>query len=668
MKVKFIVLFFIFLSVNYFAWNPVDSLRNMINSGNSDSLKVAVFIKYTYTYGNEPETVLGLISELVNYTEKIADEKTKALALRKIGIVYGSQGYFDKALEYTLLSAIIFEKIKDYYGLAHCYNNIGSNYSSKGSLTNDPLYYSRSIEYHLKCILLRQEMGDTATQIQNSYNNIADAYLAMGDFKKSLEYFNKAYAIYVRTTKDVEGLKLINLNLGSVYFKMGLKENNAEHYKKSLSYYQLLLNDYKKDHQPNEYYAETLTNMGRIYVETGKISDGIDYLLNGFKMSVEIKNKSRILSAAEQLVISFEQKGDYKQADEYLHIYNSIKDTLLNEKNKSNVEQMQALYQSSQKDREIEKLNANKEIQDAKMYRQRVIIFSTIGGILLILIFGFVLLSRYNLKKKANLKLTDAYQKIEIKNRQITDSINYSKRIQNAILPPTSLINEHLKSFFLFYSPKDIVSGDFYWFSSHHDKIFFIAADCTGHGVPGALMSMIGNTLLNEIINQKNITDPGQILHHLNNGVMNALHQNDNDLLTQDDGMDISVCCIDKNHNVLKYAAANHSIFIKNKNCVTELKGDIYSIGGNMAITDKYFVSNEYKIDGDCYVIMSTDGYYDQFGGKNDTKYLVSRFEEWILNTDFEKEDPTTKLKIAFENWKGPRKQTDDVLVAGFKI
>jgi serine phosphatase RsbU (regulator of sigma subunit) len=669
MKTK-VCLFFIFISVNCLAWNPVDSLRNLINSGRSDSLKIAVFVKYSFNYAGEPETVLGLISEIVNYNEKIANEKTRAFALRKIGIVYGKQGYFDKALEYTLRSATLFEKIKDYEGLAHCYNNIGGSYSNKGSLTNDPLYYSRSIEYHLKCIRLRNEMGDTASQIQNSYNNIADVYLAKGDYKKALEYFNKAYVIYAKTAKGLQGLELITLNLGTVYLKMGLKEKKAEYYKKSLSFFQSLINHYKKETPgPSEYYAGALTNMGRVYFEIGKVNEGIDFLLHGFNMSVELKNKRQILEAAEQLVASFEKKSDFKQADEYLHIYNSIKDSLLNEKNKSSVEQMQALYQSSQKDRRIEKLNTDKEIQDAKLYRQNVIIFSVIGGILVILILGFVLLSRYNLKKKANLQLTDAYGKIETKNRQITDSINYSKRIQNAILPSTEVIKGHLKKFFLFYSPKDIVSGDFYWFSHHEDKVFFIAADCTGHGVPGALMSMIGNTLLNEIINQKNISDPGTILHHLNNGVMNALHQRGNELLTQDDGMDISICCIDKKEkNILKYAAANHSIFVKSQNKIVELKGDIYSIGGGMAQTNKQFTSNEYKVEGECIVVMSTDGFYDKFGGEHDRKFLVTQFEEWILKTDFEKEDPSAGLNSTFVKWKGSRKQTDDILVAGFRI
>ena len=149
---------------------------------------------------------------------------------------------------------------------------------------------------------------------------------------------------------------------------------------------------------------------------------------------------------------------------------------------------------------------------------------------------------------------------------------------------------------------------------------------------------------------------------------MSALHQEQVDVLTQDDGMDISVCCIDKKTNLLKYASANHILFIKNKNTLTQLKGDIYSIGGGMGQSTKHFTTHEHKPEPGSYIVMSTDGYYDQFGGERDTKFLLSHFEKLILKIDFENGNPGNEFKNAFENWKGERKQTDDVLIAGFKI
>ncbi|HSY61945.1 MAG TPA: SpoIIE family protein phosphatase, partial [Cytophaga sp.] len=345
------------------------------------------------------------------------------------------------------------------------------------------------------------------------------------------------------------------------------------------------------------------------------------------------------------------------------------KDSLINEKNSNSIEEMQVLYKSSQKDKEIDKLNSEKIVKDAELSRQRTIIFSTIGAVLSILVLVLVLWSRYNLKKRANQELGDAYKKIELKNQQITDSINYSKRIQSAILPPTELISQHLKNFFIYYSPKDIVSGDFYWFSEQNNRLYFIVVDCTGHGVPGALMSMIGNTLLNEIINQKKITEPGEILNQLNKGVKNSLRQSGSDMISQDDGMDVSVCCIDKkNPKVLHYACANHSIFVKTNNEVTELTGDIFSIGGDFGASIKTFENKTHPLEYGSFVVMSTDGYYDQFGGERDSKYLISRFEELILKSDLTGTTVAEEFDKVLLDWKGLQKQTDDILVAGFMI
>ncbi len=667
MKLRVLILFLLLSFNKGFCDRGEDSIRNIINTSTSDSIKIVSYSNLCFIYANDPESILGILSEMKNYCETLTNENWKALCLRKIGVFYNRMHYFDKGIEYTLQSAALFEKINNKEGLANCYSNLGTMYNGKAELTNDKAFFDRAISYHLKCIELRKELKDTATQIQNSYLNLGSTYVSSQNYEKALECYNKAYYVYSKVTNDYNGIQLVSLSLGELYLKMAMKERKPEYFKRSYEYFRSVQQQYSAT-STNERYIITLIRIGQILCETGKLNDGMGYLLEGFKLSTQIKHKGNILDAADQLVLAYEKKGDYKQADEYLHIYNSVKDSLINEKNRSSTEQMQALYQSSQKDREIEHLNAANEVQNARLNRQRVVIFSSIGGLALILILAFVLLTGYNNKKKANLKLAEAYGKIETKNRQITDSINYSKRIQNAILPPIHNINQHLSNFFVFYQPRDIVSGDFYWFTEHKDKLFFIVADCTGHGVPGALMSMIGNTLLNEIINQQNISDPAQILHHLNDEVMKALHQQQGDLQTQEDGLDISICCIDKKTSALKYASANHTLFIKTKNKITELKGDIFSVGGGMGQTQKQFTTHDFTPESGSFIVMSTDGYYDQFGGAKDTKFLLSNFEELILKIDFEKGNPTKEFQDAFENWKGDRKQTDDVLVAGFKL
>lgn len=666
MSARFAFILSFFFSLLAHAGNPGDSLREIIKGKASDSAKVMAYSALSYELIQEPQKINELLSDMADFCEKIKSNHIKALCLRKIGVIYGNLDSYDEALEYTFKSAEIFEKLGDKDGLANCYNNIGSFYNSKGDFTKNMMFHQRAIDYHFKSIDIRTEIHDT-DQICNSYNNIANVYMSLGIYNKALEYFGMANEIY-KKIGDGNSREMVTMNLGECYKEMGIKENNPGYLRTALHYFLSVLKNYN-DSNVNNRYSGGLTSVGQVYCELGNYNIGIPYLEKGLDVSRAIHDKNTMLKCSEILSKAYERTGKHNYALELLRFHLSVKDSLINEKNSASMEQMQALYQTSQKDREIDKLNTEKAIKDAELIRQRTIIFSVIGAIVSILVLVLVLWSRYNLKKKANVQLHDAYQKIEVKNRQITDSINYSKRIQSAILPPKELVSKHLKDFFVYYVPKDIVSGDFYWFSDHNNRLYFIVVDCTGHGVPGALMSMIGNTLLNEIINQKNITEPGDILNHLDKGVKLALRQSGSDSTSQDDGMDVSICCIDKNNpHVLHYATANHSVFVKSGNSVAELTGDIFSIGGDFGNIEKTFENKTHTLEKNSFVVMSSDGYYDQFGGEKDSKFLISRFEELIAKIDLSSEGVEEELDKAILLWRGLQKQTDDILVAGFRV
>lgn len=643
-----------------------DSLRNIITSTNNDSLRIMVYSSLAFSKLNKPAEVLQVISEMREFCDGLKDEKWKALCKRKLGTLYHRLNYFDKALEYYIESAAVFEKLSNKDGIANCYNNIANAYASKGQLTLDKNYYERAIEFHLKCIKTRRE-SDTS-QLSNSYNNIAIVYMYQGQFDLALEYLNKAYKIFSAIPEGAGGVDMVTINLGDLYLKKALKDRKPEDFEKAMGYFKNRMDAYKGS-GANDRQIKVLSSIGQILCETGKCREAMKLFRRAMDMSLQIKNKGSIMETSFLLAEALEKQGDLAGAMEYMKLYTQTKDSLVNERNANAMEQMQALYESNEKDKEIKSLSNENEIQSMKVNRQRTALLTMIGGLALLVIVALLLFNRYNIKRKANVELARAYQKIEIKNTQITDSINYARRIQSAILPPHDAIKAHLKNHFIFYSPKDIVSGDFYWFTYHGNASFFAVADCTGHGVPGALMSMIGNTLLNEIVNQKNITDPAEILYHLNEGVIKALRQSGVDIMEQDDGMDICVCCLDdKKKNELKYATANLSIYVRTNGVAKELKGDIFSIGGGLGSSGKMFqTKTELLNDGDA-VIMSTDGYYDQFGGNNNSKFLVSNFENLITQIDFVNDQPQKILKEKLESWKGQRHQTDDVLVAGFII
>lgn len=256
-------------------------------------------------------------------------------------------------------------------------------------------------------------------------------------------------------------------------------------------------------------------------------------------------------------------------------------------------------------------------------------------------------------------------------NSLIKDSISYAKRIQDAVLPSDHFIKTHVPELFVYFKPKDIVSGDFYWFSVQKNRIYIAVSDCTGHGVPGAFMSMIGSTLLNEIIISKDEITPAEMLMKLNEGVINALNQNsDTTVDSQDDGMDITICCIDKEKNQVEIACANHIVYIEDDGDFRMHAGDICSIGGIFSgEQDKAFTNYSFPYKKGVRIFMFTDGYQDQFGGPKNKKFLASQFKDLLMNNSKIPMDNFPELlEMTFDQWKGKNKQVDDVLVMGLKL
>jgi transcriptional regulator with GAF, ATPase, and Fis domain len=270
--------------------------------------------------------------------------------------------------------------------------------------------------------------------------------------------------------------------------------------------------------------------------------------------------------------------------------------------------------------------------------------------------------------KERTVEVVKQKEIIEEKNKHITDSIIYAKRIQQAILPPEEVFVNYLKNSFVLYKPKDIVSGDFYWIERKENKILFAVVDCTGHGVPGAFMSIIGYNGLNQIVNEYNISKPSEILNELNKNISRSLKQREDESKIRD-GMDLSICCIDLENNTLEYAGANNPIFIVRNNKVIEIKADKHPIGNFVGETEFRFTNKELTLFKDDRLYLFSDGYADQFGGPRGKKMKYTRFRDLLLE-HHEKPMKIQKelLDFVFEEWRGDLEQIDDVCVIGLKV
>ncbi len=331
--------------------------------------------------------------------------------------------------------------------------------------------------------------------------------------------------------------------------------------------------------------------------------------------------------------------------------------------------------ENEKKQHEIENLHRERELsqlrlnsKNAKLNEQQQTIAFFVLGLIICSVMIFFIVRSNLIRRKINAELNLQKQEIEHKNKEITDSINYAKRIQQAILPPVELVYSVLKDSFVLYKPKDVVSGDFYGFIQREDQVIIIAADCTGHGVPGAFMSMIGNDQLNNIINEKKITEPAKILDELHKGIRGALKQDQSHGQTRD-GMDIALCKINLRNNKLEYAGAMRPLWLVRQGKLMETKADKQPIGGLDTEGRKPFTNHTIDLQKDDCIYIFTDGYADQFGGEKGKKFMVKNFEKMLLEINTLSMAEQSKLiNEKFEIWKANNEQVDDVLVIGIKI
>jgi CheY-like chemotaxis protein len=266
--------------------------------------------------------------------------------------------------------------------------------------------------------------------------------------------------------------------------------------------------------------------------------------------------------------------------------------------------------------------------------------------------------------------LKKAYLNLEKKNEEITASIRYAKNIQNAILPNIDLIEQKFSDSFVYLNPRDIVSGDFYWFCEAGDKFYFAVIDCTGHGVPGAFMSMIANSLLNEIVFHKKVMIPSKILIQLHYELIKSLNQSGPEKKMQNDGMDITLAMIDFKWKEVFIASVGQWFYVVQDNQLKGFKGDKFFIGGKfLKNREPYFTDYKFSFDKELKIYMLSDGLTDQFGGETNEKFMNKRFETFILeNHKLTMKQQKKQIELAYEKWEGKSRQIDDVIVVGIQL
>ena len=590
---------------------------------------------------------LTSLKEGIKVREEIGDKKGMANTYHNIGLIYQLWGNYIEALKYYNKSFEILKETGDKKGMAASYNNFGMIYKAQKK-------EMLAFEYYSKSLRIKKEIDDRIG-IADSYGNIGLLYYQQGDYEQALEYHTKSLKIYKAMGAKRE--------IASSYHNIGMVFQIRKNFEHALSYYEKSLK-IKEEIKDRSGMAGSYDNMGFIAFEQKNFTTALEFGKKSLAIAQELGLLYHSKVASSLLYQVFQKTKRPAKALEMYKLSIQMGDSLKSiENTEASIKlEYQHAYEKEQalaeaKQHEQITLSAERE------KRQQFIAYSIGGGLVMVLAFAFFILNRLQVTRRQKNVIEQQKDLVEEQKKDITDSIYYGENIQKALLPSAQELSLIPDGFVLFL-PKDIVSGDFYWMQHHNNKVYLAACDCTGHGVPGAFMSMIGSSLLDEAVVEKGITQPNEIFYEVRKGFINALKQTGQ---TQKDGMDAVLIAWDKKSN-LQVAAAYSPVIIIRKGAIQELKPDRQPVGFHTG-EQKPFTHHEIKLEKGDTVYLFSDGYPDQFGGPKQKKYMMKNFKKLLLSIqDKTMNEQKTILETTMAEWKGDTEQVDDILVMGVRF
>jgi serine phosphatase RsbU (regulator of sigma subunit)/tetratricopeptide (TPR) repeat protein len=605
---------------------------------------------------------LSYYEKSLEIRKKTNDKRGMSVAYSNIGLNYKQQGMYDKAIEYYEKSLELKKQVNDKVGVSIVYNNMGSLYDETG-------HFSKAIECQLKSIEIREPLGDKEG-MSSCFANIARTHKKETAYPQALEYAQKSYLMAQEIGSKPRKMEATML-LSEIYELQKDFENAHRFYKLFTEYQDSLYNE-NAERKLNQ------LTISQKDLENEKIQKtlSIERLQKEAAIrQAEIQEKEAEATYLETLAM---QEKDKRKADS---LQNKA-DKMRLETNALKAEDAKLKAENKMKEALL------KESEETATFR-RIINFLMLLGLLSVLVFAFFIYRSRQKEKHAKelvsiqkteieqineelhitLEQVKEYSEvIEEKNKHITASIQYAQRIQQAILPLPEEIQKHLPESFILFKPRDIVSGDFYYFHEQEGKLLLAVIDCTGHGVPGAFMTMIGYEILNEIILNKQILSPEAILYELHRSIRKALKQAETN---NKDGMDLSLVLIDKNTKQLEFAGAKNPMLYIQHNEIVELKADKMPIGGEQREAERFFTKQTLDISLPTTLFMFTDGYQDQFGGEKKQKFRIAQMKQLFL--EHHTKTPKAQCEIygkTIDEWMhtGNEKQIDDILLMGVYI
>lgn len=608
----------------------IDKARELYTSLNDTHSLIDCHISLGVIYGRSGNIELALenLYMALEYNEKIADSLGIARTCTNIGMSYFTIGDFEKAEEYFMRALLMSTSLDSKRGIAHSYNNLGMVYGQKGDMINAKAYFLKNLEL--------------SRQIEN-YSDMVSSYINLGHVARTLKQFDEAKEYY-RNSFDV------------------CKRTNS---------FPQLVSSYQ--------------GLALVYEDIGELNEAEKNYFTAIQISKQYHLDAMLMETFKLLADMYHDAGLSDEAYNYLNKFYEAKDSIFSSHSSERIEDLEKKYETSQKEQKIKLLNQEKKLSNLELKRRSIVNFSLGGFAILILIFSYIIYNRLKIMRaqktiieEQNEELNQINeelatqrdeierqkQHVELINKEVKDSITYAERIQKAILPSSSIIRKLLPHSFILYQPKDIVAGDFYWLDQSGDTTLFAVADCTGHGVPGAMMSVVCHNALNRSVKEFKLTDPGKILDKTREIVVAEFEKSD---MQVNDGMDIALCNIKGNQ--LLYAGAHNPLWIVRNNTLMEINADRQPIG---KFEDAMpFTTHAIDLQQADAIYLFSDGYVDQFGGEKDRKFGRKRLKEQLLSIQhIPMQDQRQPLHDNLTSWvnKGNSEQIDDICVLGVQI
>ncbi|MHC1703072.1 MAG: tetratricopeptide repeat protein [Tenuifilaceae bacterium] len=645
--------------------NKIDSLYNRLSIVD-DSSRIEILTKLTWELRNsEPNKSIDLGLEAIQLAEKYKDFKNLVNLHGFVGVAYRVIGNYSKSTDYYYKGLDLAKKhqLLELQGFA--YINIANLFIYQE-------YYKNAIENLNNAFVIANKINNKL-MLSYVHLNLGRANLSLKQYDTAMVDFN--IALKLRTElNNKQGVAVCYKYIGDLYKEKGDYFLAIENYNTSQ---QLSNTETDKD-----LYANILTRKSELYLKIGKADVALNYAKMAYEIAMEIGAKLTIRDALKVITQVDKEEERFRTATGNLESIIRYNDTLFNQQLSEKLFFLEYQYEKQKKESEI-------EIKQLKLNRARSLAIALVVIIILLVgLISFVLASLRQRKRKnhklllqnteisnqrtnielKNKNLEDAYSIIENYIKKITDNIQYAERIQEALMPSLESAKYYFSDIFCFYKPKDFVSGDFYWISEKNNKVFFAVADCTGHGVPGALMSIIGLDMLNQALNQQNITEPDKILDYLNIELPIKMNVGENEMVLKD-SMDIAICCFNKDSLTLSFSGALIPLTICRNGLIIEEKPSPISIGISRKVYAKLFDLRTIQLQKNDWIFLYTDGYIDQFGGEYNRKFLKKHLISLLAKHSVSNgENYSNELKNVFIDWKGEVEQTDDVLVLGLKV